>query len=155
SSLSYDLSSVGRLTDWPVEWLATARHSTPNISLQPGGGDIGEPNYFDAPGRPRWQINPAIALLGAVMLLDREVSSSSDPSTEQAVAHDRDVYGWVAAEWAPSGAVHSRTSFSVISSERGLTGNLNLPGAAAGQLDERRDIWTVDLRTHWSYLQTA
>jgi hypothetical protein len=151
---SYDVSTVGRADRWPIEWLATARHSTQNIVLQPRGGDVGEPSFADALGRVRWQINPDAAVILGWMLLDDQVRSSSDPSTERAVAHDRDLYTWITSEWAPSGAVRSRTSVAVTSSERGLVGGLSLQGAASGQLDERRDISTTDLRTDWMYLQT-
>lgn len=153
--LSYDASTVGRSDNWPVEWLATARHSTQKIVLQPTGGDTGEPSYLDVLGRLRWQVDPALALIGGWLLLDDEVSSTADdPGNEQAVAHDRDIYGWLAAEWSPTGSVHSRSSLSVASSERTLVGSLNLPGAAAGSLNERREISTVDLRTDWTYVQT-
>ncbi len=153
--LSYDASTVGHSDSWPVEWLATARHSTQKIVLQPTGGDIGEPSYFDALGRLRWQVDPALALIGGWLLLDDEVSSSAeDLSNERAVAHDRDLYGWLAAEWSPSGSVHSRSSLSVGGSERTLVGSLYLPGAATGSLNERREISTVDLRTDWTCVQT-
>lgn len=151
---SYDLSSVGRAAGWPIEWLATARHSTTKVVLQPRGGDIGEPSYADALGRVRWQINPESALILGWMLLDDRVQSSSDPSNEQAIAQNRDLYTWIASEWAPSGAVHSRSSLAMTSSERSLAGDLMLPGAASGRLDERRDISTIDLRSDWTYLQT-
>jgi outer membrane receptor protein involved in Fe transport len=151
---SYDASTVGRADHWPIEWLATARHSTEGVVLQPRGGDVGEPSFADTLGRVRWQINPDTAVILGWMLLDDRVRSSSDPTTEQAVAHDRDLYTWITAEWAPSGAVHSRTSVAVTSSERSLVGDLTFPGAAVGRLDERRDISTVDLRSNWVYLQT-
>src|SRR5262249_32191072 len=36
--LSYDLSTVGQMDHWPLQWLATARHSsTHDIGLQPMG----------------------------------------------------------------------------------------------------------------------
>jgi hypothetical protein len=152
--LSYDLSTVGRADGLPVEWLATARHSLLNVALQPRGGDVGEPTFSDVLGRVRWQINPDSALILGWMLLDDRVQSSSEPTTEQAIAHDRDLYTWITSEWAPSGAVHSRTSVAVTSSERSLVGDLAFPGAASGQLNERRDISTVDLRSSWVYLQT-
>jgi outer membrane receptor protein involved in Fe transport len=152
--LSYDLSTVGRADRWPIEWLATARHSTQNVVLQPRGGDVGEPTYADALGRIRWQINPDAAVILGWMLLDDQVRLSSDPSSEQAIAHDRDLYTWITSEWKPSGALHSRTSIAVTSSERGLVGDLTVPGAASGRLDERRDISTVDLRSDWTYLHT-
>jgi len=154
--LSYDASTAGRFDSWPVEWLATTRHSTQKIVLQPTRGDIGEPSYSDTLGRLRWQINPSLALIAGWLLLDDAVASSADdPGAEQAVAHDRDMYGWLAAEWSPGGSVHSRSSLAVASSERTLVGALNLPGAATGTLDERREISTVDLRTDWTYVQTG
>ncbi len=154
--LSYDASTVGRVDNWPVEWLATLRHSTPNIVLQPTGGDMGEPSYSDALGRLRWQVDPSLALIAGWLLLDDEVSSSAnDPGAEQAVAHDRDMYAWLAAQWSPNGSIHSRSSLSVANSERSLVGDLDLRGTATGTLDERREISTVDLRTDWTYVQTA
>jgi len=152
--LSYDLSTVGRADSLPVDWLATARLSGQNVVLRPRGGDVGEPSYVDVLSRTRWQVNPDTALIAGWMLLDDRVKSSADPVTEQAIAHDRDLYYWLTAEWAVSGALHSRTSASVTDSERRLVGILLQPGAASGQLDERRDITTVDLRTDWTYLQT-
>ncbi|MDB6104867.1 MAG: hypothetical protein JWO52_4866 [Gammaproteobacteria bacterium] len=152
--LSYDLSTVGRADSVPLDWLATARLSGQNVVLRPQGGDVGEPSYADVLSRVRWQANSDIALIAGWMLLDDRVKSSADPTTEQAAARDRDSYFWLTAEWAASGAVHSRTSVAVTDSERALVGNLMLPGAATGQLDERRDITTVDLRTDWTYLQT-
>jgi hypothetical protein len=152
--LSYDLSTVGHADSLPIDWLATARLSGQNVVLRPRGGDVGEPSYSDVLGRLRWQVNSATALTAGWMLLDDRVKSSSDPTTEQAVAHDRDLYYWLTAEWAASSAVHSRTSVAVTDSERAVVGNLTLPGAATGQLDERRDIITLDFHTDWTYLQT-
>jgi hypothetical protein len=152
--LSYGVSSVGRSDTLPIEWLATARHSTPNVVLQPHG-DIGEPSYFDVLGRLRWQVDPTVALTFGWLMLDDGVTSSNDPSAEQAVAHDRDVYSWIIADWIPSSALHARSSVAVTDTERSLNGTLNLPGAASGQLHDGRDITTIDLRTDWTYLQTA
>jgi hypothetical protein len=152
--LSYDLSTVGHTDSLPIDWLATARLSGQNVVLRPRGGDVGEPSYSDVLGRVRWQVNSTTALTAGWMLLDDRVKSSSDPTTERAVAHNRDSYYWLTAEWAASSAVHSRTSIAVTDSERAVVGNLTLPGAATGQLDERRDIATLDLRTDWTYLQT-
>jgi outer membrane receptor protein involved in Fe transport len=153
--LSYDLSTVGRAEFLPMEWLATARLSGQNVQLRPRGGDVGEPSYADVLSRVRWQANSTTALTTGWMLLDDRVKSSSDPTTEQAIAHDRDFYYWLTAEWAASGALHSRTSVAVTDSERSVVGKLTLPGAATGLLDERRDIATLDLRTDWTYLQTG
>jgi hypothetical protein len=88
-------------------------------------------------------------------MLDDRVSSSEDVAAQQAVAHDRDVYAWAIAEWAPSSAIHSRSSLALTDSGRNFSGDLNLPGSATGQLSENRDVTTIDMRTDWTYLQSA
>ncbi|HVW69615.1 MAG TPA: TonB-dependent receptor plug domain-containing protein, partial [Steroidobacteraceae bacterium] len=152
--LGYDVSSVGHSDSWPVDWLATARHSTPNITLQPTG-DVGEPSYFDTLGRLRWQVSPATALTFGWLMMDDQVTSSTDPSAEQGVAHDRDVYSWIIADWTPSSQLHSRTSVAMTGMERTLNGELSLGAAASGQLRDDREITTVELRTGATYLQTS
>ncbi|MDB6088012.1 MAG: hypothetical protein JWN85_796 [Gammaproteobacteria bacterium] len=155
SLLSYDLSTVGRGEDWPVEWLATARHSTHNLALKPVNGDFGEPAYADALGRVRWRPSPTSAWTLGWLMLDDRVQLSPDSNTEQANVHDRDLYAWAAADWTPTGALHSRTTVSMTSIERIRFGSLALAGVANGSLDERRDFSTVDLRTDWAYMPSA
>jgi len=103
-------------------------HSSLSAICSPGGGDLGEPSFSDVLRPGRWQINPDAAVIVGWMLLDDRSNTSSEPITEQAVAHDRDLYTWITAEWAPSGAVHSRTSVALTSSERSLTGDPVVPG---------------------------
>ena len=155
SLLSYDLSSVGRAERWPIEWLATLRHSVHDVALNPINGDVGEPTYVDALGRIRWQAGADTAWTLGWLLLDDRIRLASDPVKEQAVAHDRDLYAWIASDWNPSGALHSRTSISLTNIERNRSGTLTLTGKADGQLAERRDSSVVDLRTAWSYAQSA
>lgn len=155
SLFSYDASTVGRAEDWPVEWLGSIRRSTRVLALQPRDGDIGEPAYLDTLGRLRWLVNPDLALTLGWMLLDDRIQLSPDPSDEQADAHNRDVYSWLAANWDPSGAVHSRTSIAVTSSERGLVGSVAAGSVANGTLQQRVDVSTFDARTEWTYLQAA
>ena len=155
SLYSYDASTAGHAEELPVEWLASIRHSTQILSLQPRDGDIGEPSYLDTLGRVRWQVNPDCALTLGWMLLDDQVQLSADPSNEQANAHDRDVYTWVAANWDPAGAVHSRTSIAITSSARGSLGSIAAGTAANGQLQQRTDVSTWDARTEWTFLQAT
>lgn len=155
SLLSYDLSSVGRGDSWPIDWLFTARHNTHNVALQPKNGDAGEPTYADAIGRVRWQASPVSALTLGWLLLDDRVQLSKDPSIEKADVHDRDVYTWLAADWAPVGALHSRTSIALSNIERRRFGSIGLPGVASGWINARRDFSTVELRSDWTYLQSA
>jgi outer membrane receptor protein involved in Fe transport len=155
SLLSYDLSSVGRAERWPIEWLATLRHSVHDVALKPINGDVGEPTYIDALGRIRWQAGADTAWTLGWLLLDDRIRLASEPAQEQAVAHDRDLYAWIASDWNPSGALHSRTSISETNIERNRGGTLTSTGVADGQLAERRDSSVLDLRTAWSYAQSA
>jgi outer membrane receptor protein involved in Fe transport len=154
SLLNYDFSSVGRAEHQPIEWLVTMRHSAHDIALKPINGDVGEPTYFDALGRIRWQADAVSAWTLGWLLLDDRVRLGSEPKRELADAHDRDLYAWIASDWNPSGAVHSRTSISVTNIERNRGGTLTLAGVADGRLGERRDSSVVDLRTAWSFAQS-
>jgi hypothetical protein len=155
SLLSYDFSSVGRAEHLPIEWLATVRRSANDIALKPINGDVGDPTYIDALGRIRWQADAGTAWTLGWLLLDDRMGLSTDPTQEQADARDRDLYTWIASDWNPSGALHSRTSISVTNIERSRGGTLSLAGVADGQLAERRDSSVTDLRTAWSYAQSA
>jgi hypothetical protein len=155
SRLSYDLSTVGHAERWPIEWLATVRHSVHDIVIKPINGDIGEPTFVDALGRVRWQLNDVSAWTVGWLLLDDRVRLATDPSTEQAVVHDHDLYTWLAADWALTGALHSRTSLSLTNAERSRNGSLTLANIANGSLDERRDSASIDLRTDWTYVRSA
>jgi hypothetical protein len=153
--LSYDFSTIGRSERWPIEWLATVRHGIHDIVLKPLNGDIGTPTYIDALGRIRWQANAAAAWTLGWILLDDRVQLSTDPAVEQADVRDRDVYAWLASDLNLSGALHSRSAISVTNSERRRNGTLNLPGLTNGLLAEGRDTSATDLRTDWSYAQSA
>jgi hypothetical protein len=155
SLLSYDFSSIGRAAHLPIEWLATVRHSANDIALKPLNSDVGEPSYVDALGRIRWQVDADSAWTLGWLLLDDRMGPVTGPTPEQAAAHDRDLYTWIASDWNPSGALHSRTSISVTNIERSRGGTLSLAGVANEQLAERHDSSVVDLRTAWSYAQSA
>jgi outer membrane cobalamin receptor len=60
-----------------------------------------------------------------------------------------------AADWALTGALHSRTSLSLTNTERNRNGILTLTDIANGQINERREFASVDLRTDWIYVRSA
>jgi hypothetical protein len=155
SLLSYSLSTVGRADRWPLEWLATVRHSARNIVLKPVNGDIGQPSYVDALGRLRWQSSPASAWTLGWLVLDDRVQLGTAQSTEQANVHDRDLSAWIASDWALTGALHSRTTLSTTDGKRSRSGTLGSDGVANGRLDVRRNFSNVDLRTDWTYMQSS
>lgn len=154
SRLNYDVSSVGHAERLPIDWLVAFRHSIHDIALKPINGDIGEPSFVDALGRIRFQANDATAWTFGWLLLDDRVRLSTDPITEQANAHDRDVYSWVASDWSLTGAMHARTSLSFTNTERRRSGSLDIPSIAAGTVIDERDFISVDLRTDWTYAQS-
>jgi TonB-dependent receptor-like protein len=155
SLLSYDLSTVGRSDRWPIEWLATVRHSARDVVLKPLDADIGEPTFYDALGRARWQASAASAWTLAWLMLDDRLRLATDPAEAQAAAHFRDLYSWLVWDQAWTGAVHSRTSVSMTRAQHARSGALTLAGFANGRLEERRDFSSLDFRTGWTYVPSA
>ena len=145
SLYSYDASTVGRADELPVEWLGSIRHSTQILSLEPRNGDIGEPGYLDTLGRVRWKVNPDVALTLGWMLLDDRVQLSADPSSERANAHDRDIYSWIAANWDPARALHSRTSVALM-----RTGNAVCSAASRPEQPPRATCSNAAISRHWT-----
>lgn len=155
SLLSYDLSTVGRAERWPIEWLATVRHSARDVVLNPLDADIGEPTFYDALARVRWQATASSAWTLGWLMLDDRLRLATDPAEEQAAAHFRDLYSWLAWDQTWGGAVHSRTSVSLTSSAHARSGSLTLAGFADGRLDERRDLSSLELRTGFTYVPSS
>jgi hypothetical protein len=155
SLLSYDLATVGQGETWPIEWLATVRHSTRDIVLKPLDGEIGEPGFYDAVGRLRWQGGAGSAWSLGWLLLNDRVHLATGPQTERADAHYRDLYAWLSLDWAPSGALHSRSSLSTTDAERSRDAAITLTDFANGQMHEHRSFSNVDLRSDWTYLPSA
>jgi hypothetical protein len=151
SLLSYDLGSVGRGREWPVEWLVSARRSGDHSALQPLTNDFGEPKFSDAVGRIRWTASSDSAITLGLILLDDQVQLNARPMVDHAAGRSRDLDSWLRWDWTPTASLRSRTSFAVANTERTSSGNLDLPELASGSLYAVRSFSNFSLRSEWAY----
>ena len=155
SLLALDASSVGQSEHWPIEWLATIRHSVPDVVLKPVQGEIGEPQFSDTLGRVRWRPSGTSAWTLGWLALDDRIRLSTDPPDETAVARYRDEYVWLAHERTFSERLRSRTFIATTHAQRSRVGDLNIAGVAAGHVDEARSFDTIELQSEWTYEPSA
>ncbi|MEP7245793.1 MAG: TonB-dependent receptor [Gammaproteobacteria bacterium] len=151
SLLAYELSSVGHADQLPIDWLATLRHSTQDVVLEPVNGQIGNPEFSDTLGRIRYRLNEQSSFTLGWLLLDDSIQLATDPAGESATAHYRDEYTWVAFDHDLSAATHSRSVLALTHAERDRSGTLAIAGIGNGALTESRDFYDVELRSAWTY----
>ena len=150
SLLNYTLSSVGRGSRWPVEWLFAARSSSRDLTLKPIDGDVGEPAFRDVLARLQWQASDESRFTVGTLLLHDDIRLASDPAEEQANATFRDLSAWIVWTWAPPGDLEARTSIAYTISRDRRAGVILRPAIATGRLNDRRDGSTVHVRSEWT-----
>ena len=151
SLLAYDAATTGHADSLPLDWLATVRHSVPDVVLKPVNGHEGEPVFLDSLGRLRWRNTDGSSWTLGWLLLEDNISLSTTAQDEQTRAHYRDEYLWIARDQVFSDNLKSRTVISGSWGERSRGGNLDEPGIGIGSLDEARHLSSVDLRSLWTW----
>ena len=153
SLLTYDASTVGRSDSWPVEWLATLRHSATGIVLKPVNAQKGEPRFLDTLGRIKWHQGDGDGDAWTLgwLLLDDRIQLGTDTADESTNAQSTDEYLWLAREDQWSERLSSRTVLSSASGERQRSGTLDEPGIGFSSLDENRNFASVALSSLWTY----
>jgi hypothetical protein len=151
SLLAYDASTVGHSDSWPIDWLATLRHSAPGIVLKPVNAKRGEPRFLDTLGRVRWRQGDGGAWTIGWLVLDDRIQIGTDSADERTNAQSTDEYLWLAREDQWSGRLSSRTVLSGSTGERQRSGTLDEPGIGFSSLDEVRDFSSAALSSLWTY----
>jgi len=153
SLLTYDASTVGRSDSWPVEWLATLRHSATGIVLKPVNAQKGEPRFLDTLGRIKWHQGDGDGDAWTLgwLLLDDRIQLGTDTADESTNAQSTDEYLWLAREDQWSERLSARTVLSSASGERQRSGTLDEPGIGFSSLDENRNFASVALSSLWTY----
>ncbi|MDP9066045.1 MAG: TonB-dependent receptor [Pseudomonadota bacterium] len=149
SLLSYDLETVGRSANHPIEWLVVARLSSDDRVLQRLLGEKGEPEFYDVVGHVRWSVDASSALTLGWIALDDKVTFKS--AEENAVGLSRDYTSWLRWDWTPIASVRSLTSVAAAKTERYDRGALTLPGFTDGRLRAERSFADISLRSDWTY----
>ncbi len=151
SLLAYDASTVGTSERWPVDWLATVRHTVSDVVVKPVNGYEGEPQFSDSLGRVRWHGEDGASITLGWLLLDDRIDLTSHSADETATARYRDEYAWLVHEQSYGDRWRSRTVFSQTWAERSRGGMLNSPGIAMERLQEDRDFSALELRSYWTF----
>ena len=151
SLLAYDAATTGRAESLPVDWLATLRHSVPDVVLKPVNGHEGEPVFMDTLGRVRWRNDDGSAWTLGWLLLEDHIDLSTTSMDEVTQAHYRDEYLWIARDEVFSDNLKARTVISGFWGERVRAGNLDEPGIGIESLDEGRHMSSIDLRSLWTW----
>ena len=151
SLLAYDAATTGRAESLPIDWLATVRHSVPDIVLKPVNGHEGEPQFLDTLGRVRWRNDDGSAWTLGWLLLEDHIDLSTSAMDESTTAHYRDEYLWIARDEVFGDRLTGRTVISGSWGERTRGADLNEPGLGVGTLAEERHTSSVDLRSAWTW----
>ncbi len=151
SLLAYDAATTGRAESLPIDWLATIRHSVPDVVLKPVNGHEGEPVFMDSLGRVRWRSDDGSAWTLGWLLLEDNVDLSTTSLDERTRANYRDEYLWIARDEVFGDNLKARTVISGSWGERVRVGNLDEPGVGVESLDEARHTSSVDLRSLWTW----
>ncbi len=152
SRLSYQMSSVGQAAQWPIDWLATFRNSTPDVGEKPGNGrTLGAPQFTESVGRIRWHPNAESAWSLGWLLLDDRTSLATTHAEETATARYRDEYLWTAFDMSMLDSIHSHTVVSLSDAGRTRTGALQISGLAWGHVGDDRSFSRVELSSDWSF----
>jgi len=152
SLLSVDLVGAGRAEQWPVEWLASVRQSTSESNvLQPIDANPGDPTFFDALTRVRWQVASTASATAGWLLLDDTARARAGARDQIATAHSRDEYAWLAWDWTPLDTLQSHSSIAFTKSKNNHFGSLDLTGVADGTLIEDHDFKSLAVRSEWAY----
>ena len=151
SLLAYDAATTGRADSLPIDWLATVRHSVPDVVLKPVNGHEGEPEFLDSLGRVRWRNDDGSAWTLGWLLLEDNIDLSTTSLDERTGAHYRDEYLWFARDQVFGDNLKSRTVISGSWGERSRAGSLDEAGIGVGSLDETRHLSSIDLRSLWTW----
>ena len=134
------VSADGSWNDGAGDWAAAARRSNMSLFFDLANQSLGEPDYHDLYAHVGHRINDQFAIsANALSFVDQIVASDTDQE-EEARAEYHDAYYWVRMDFGAPDETGGRMLIArtELGSER--FGSTDLPGIAAGALDDERDF---------------
>ena len=134
------------------EWLVTARRGNLDLIADVIDPDVGSPDYSDYLAHAAWEFGPRAVISANVLVSDDKISLFDEARGEAATASYANRVVWLKwhADWSASLSSRTIVAASDISDRR--RGTLDLPGIAAGELDEQRELQAVEIRQDWTWV---
>jgi hypothetical protein len=142
--------SQGRLDDYPVEWLVSARHGNIELFTEALDREDTRPDFLDALARVQVDTGPRSSLAAGMLLLDDELKVNFEQGVEQGNIEYRDATGWASWRFRPDEASEMTVTASRTERHTNRTGSVNRTGSAVGNVDDHRVFDTSTLRVEAS-----
>ncbi len=134
------VSLDGSWNDGAGDWAVAARRSNMSLFFDLAKQSLGEPDYHDFFAHVGRRINDKLAIsANALTFVDQIVAFDTDQE-EEAQAEYRDAYYWVRLDLGTSDEFGGRILVARTDLDSERSGSTNLPGIAAGSLDDERDF---------------
>ncbi len=134
------------------EWLVTARRGNLDLVADVIDPDVGSPDYNDVLAHAEWEFGPRAVISANVLVSHDKISLFEQARGEAATASYANNVGWLKWQAAWNASLSSRTIVAVSDIADRRRGTLDLPGIAAGTLDERRDLQAIEIRQDWTWV---
>lgn len=142
--------SQGRLDDYPVEWLVSARRGNIDAFTELLDREEIQPDFLDTLARFQVDTGPRSSLAGGMLLLDDELKVNLQNGVEQGNIEYRDATGWAAWHFRPDDASELSVTASRTERHTNRVGSVDRAGSAAGSVDDHRVFDTNTLRIEGS-----
>ena len=146
NQITANVDASGWRDNW--SWLASARRSLLEYSLDLFNTDYGEPRFDDQFARIVRDGTNSRLILGLLNSTDR-ITVRDDAEYGRSHADYR--AGWIRWEHTHSANLGSQWQISGVSIDNTRSGTIDAPDFSIGDLIERRRFQTVDLRNDWQW----
>lgn len=142
--------SQGRLDDYPVEWLVSARRGNIDAFTEVLEREETKPSFLDTLARFQLDTGPRSSLVGGMLLLDDRLKVNFERGVEQGDIEYRDATGWASWRFRPDEGSELSVTASRTERHTNRVGSVDRAGSASGTVDDHRVFDTSTLRVEAS-----
>lgn len=144
----------GLLANGDGEWLASIRRSNLDLIVDNTLPNMGQPKYFDAYGRIKYDVADSLSVSANVLILRDDLEINDNDQEELADTEYNDEYFWLGLDHRVSADLNGRTLLSYTRLQSDRRGTADQPGVSAGMLVDQRSFDIATLQTDWSWRTT-
>ena len=141
----------GLLANGNGEWLASIRRSNLDLIVDKTVPNMGQPRYFDAYGRFKYDVADSLSVSANVLILKDDLQINDNDQEELAKTKYNDQYFWLGFDHRVSADLSGRTLLSHVRLEGDRRGSADQPGVSSGTLVDQRSFDINTLQTDWSW----